>query len=235
VTKRKRETLHWQESGEPEQPLRSASVVDAAFRIDCRQLPADHAYLLSKAVESLLPWLPGEASAGIHSLHGAESGNGWQRPGESGVIHLSRRVRLILRVPRSRLESCADINGKTLNIADARVVLGSIKVRELGPASTLFARRVISGPDESEDVFLDRVNEELAELKVTALKQLPGRMSRISTPVGEVYARSLMLAELPAADSIRVQESGLGEARALGCGLFVPHKSISAVNRSFEE
>lgn len=232
---REPESRYWQESGEAEQPQRSGSVVDAAFRIDCGQLPADHAYLLSKAVETLLPWFPGEARAGIHAIHGAESGNGWQRPGDSGVIHLSRRVRLVLRIPRSRLESCGSLIGKTLNIADARIFLESVRVRELAPASTLFARRIITEREEKEEVFLDRVNLELAELKVTAPKQLPGRMIRISTPVGDLHARSLMLAELPAADSIRVQECGLGAARSLGCGLFVPHKSISAVNRPFEE
>jgi hypothetical protein len=38
-----------------------------------------------------------------------------------------------------------------------------------------------------------------------------------------------MLHGLGAADSLAVQEAGLGAHRALGCGLFVPHKSVVAV------
>lgn len=229
----KHDSLYWHESVDQEQTLRSDTVVDVAFRIECTQLPSDHAYLLSKAVESLLPWFAEDESAGIHSIHGAESGNGWQRP--DGVIHLSRRVRLILRIPRTRLESCGGLTGETLKIADARVKLGSIKLRELGPASTLFARNLISAVEENEEVFLDRVNEQLTAMQVAAPKRLPGRMNEIKTPGGAVYARSLLLADLEAADSIRIQEYGLGKSRSLGCGLFIPHKSISAVHRHPDE
>lgn len=228
----KQNNPYWQEPGERELPLRSDSVVDAAFRIDCDHLPTDHAYLLLKSVESFLPWFSGERHAGIHAIHGAESGNGWQRPGNADVIHLSRRIRLILRIPRDRIEPCGSLSGKTLNIADARVRLGSVKVRELAPTATLFARRIITGTDEAEESFLRRVNDELGKLNVSAPKQLPGRLSRINTPQGEIYARSLMLADLQASDSIKIQESGVGEARPLGCGLFIPHKSITAVSHS---
>jgi hypothetical protein len=38
-----------------------------------------------------------------------------------------------------------------------------------------------------------------------------------------------MLHGLKRAESVAIQESGLGLHRLLGCGLFVPHKSIAAV------
>ena len=38
-----------------------------------------------------------------------------------------------------------------------------------------------------------------------------------------------MLHGLSAADSLTVQRAGIGPHRALGCGLFVPHKSAAAV------
>ena len=228
------DNLYWQEDEEPEVAVRSESVVDAAFRIDCSHLPADHAHLLFEAIKASLPWFGGDARAGIHAIHGAETGNGWVRPGEAEVIYLSRRVRLILRVPRDRIESCRGLTGQTLAIDSASIRLGEAKFRELTPAGTLFARRVLSGPDEDESVFLDRVDAGLATLGVTAPKRLPGRTRNIRTPQGTVHTRSLLLADLKAADSIRIQESGIGELRSLGCGLFVPHKSISAVNRASE-
>lgn len=231
------ENLYWQEVGEAEPQYHSKSVVDMAFRIECSHLPVDHAYSLLTSLESFLPWFSNAKNTGIHAIRGAESGNGWQRPEGpgGGVIHPSRRVRLILRIPRHRISQCAGLSGQTLTVADVDVRLGSIKVRELGPASTLFARRIVTREDEKEQEFLDRIDEELTELNVSAPKRLPGRMSKINTPQGELLARSLMLADIPAADSIRIQETGLGKARTLGCGLFVPHKSISAVNRFTEE
>ncbi len=208
------ENLYWQEVDEAEPQYRSKSIVDMAFRIDCSHLPVGHAYSLLTSLESFLPWFSTAENTGIHAIHGAESGNGWQRPEGhgGGVIHPSRRVRLILRIPRDRISQCTGLSGQTLTVADAEV-----------------------SEDEKEQRFLDRIDEELTELNVSVPKRLPGRLSKINTPRGELLARSLMLADIPAADSIRIQETGLGKARTLGCGLFVPHKSISAVNRFTEE
>ena len=46
---------------------------------------------------------------------------------------------------------------------------------------------------------------------------------------GVVVGFSLMLHGLSPADSLTVQRVGIGPHRALGCGLFVPHKSAAAV------
>ncbi|PIV74684.1 MAG: hypothetical protein COW56_04530, partial [Rhodocyclales bacterium CG17_big_fil_post_rev_8_21_14_2_50_68_7] len=39
----------------------------------------------------------------------------------------------------------------------------------------------------------------------------------------------LMLHGLSPEDSLRMQSSGLGTNRTLGCGIFIPHKSIAPV------
>jgi len=54
-------------------------VVDVAFRIRARSLPLDHAHALSEALHAALPWLTEDPAAGVHLIHGAESGNGWYR------------------------------------------------------------------------------------------------------------------------------------------------------------
>ena len=92
------------------------------------------------------------------------------------MIYLSRRVRLILRVPRDRVESCRGLTGETLSIEKSRIKMGEVKFRELLPAGTLFARRIASGTDEPEYAFLERVDDELAAMSVRAPKRLPGRM-----------------------------------------------------------
>jgi hypothetical protein len=40
-----------------------------------------------------------------------------------------------------------------------------------------------------------------------------------------------MVAELEPEQSIRLQQTGLGEGRTFGCGIFLPHKGIKAVKQ----
>ena len=95
--------MFWQEKT-PDKPYRVPDdIVDLAFRIDCRCLPLEHAHALSVALHEALPWLEDESRAGIHLIHGAESGNGWMRPEDpqSEVLYVSRRTRMTLRLPKA--------------------------------------------------------------------------------------------------------------------------------------
>ncbi|MBM3367482.1 MAG: hypothetical protein FJY43_04255, partial [Betaproteobacteria bacterium] len=83
-------------------------IVDAVFAIQCRSLPVDHAFALSAAIQAALPWFAGEPQAGLHTVHGAASGAGWQRPkGEGALLQLSHRTRLVLRIPEHSLQDAA--------------------------------------------------------------------------------------------------------------------------------
>jgi hypothetical protein len=55
---------------------------------------------------------------------------------------------------------------------------------------------------------------------------LCGRDVTLATPEGTYRTRSLMLAVATPAQSIALQREGLGEARKLGCGVFIPHKDV---------
>src|SRR5688500_12618327 len=110
--------MHWQEE-DHEQPDVTASddVVDVSFRIDCRDLPLDHAQALSDALCSALPWLLEEPAAGVHLIHSAGSGNGWIRSEEpQDLLYFSRRTRLYLRVPKERVEAALSLNGRTIEV-----------------------------------------------------------------------------------------------------------------------
>ena len=62
-------------------------IVDAVFAIECRSLPVDHAYALSTAIQEALPWFADEPQAALHTVHGAASGAGWQRPEQRSYQH----------------------------------------------------------------------------------------------------------------------------------------------------
>jgi len=226
----------WLEDDETTVTAASTEVADLVFRIRGRTLPVEHGLALFAAVEAVLAWLPDHPQAGIHPIHVAATGNGWIRPGvaDGAPLSLSRRTRLVLRLPRARLDEARALEGRTLDVAGHPLEVGASKVRELGPSETLFARYVAHAPEEAEPDFVARVAKELSARGLRVRKLLCGQAHRLQAPAGVLHTRSLMVADLAPGDSVRLQEQGLGEARALGCGLFVPHKGIAPVREGGE-
>jgi CRISPR-associated protein Cas6 len=208
-------------------------ILDLNFKVDCRSLPLDHAHALSEAIHEALPWIGGESLAGIHLIHGAESGNGWIRPDDpdSDVLYLSRRTRFTLRLPRERIEDAKALSGRTLEVMGNSLTLSNPSIRKLSDQTTIFARYVASENASDDEAFLEEMTALLAELGVRARKMLSGRGHTIRTPEGGIETRSLMIAELTVEDSVRLQQQGLGPGRKIGCGLFLPHKGIEAVSK----
>jgi CRISPR-associated protein Cas6 len=225
--------MYWEEKREHTAYLVPDDIVDLAFGISCRCLPVDHAYVLSQALQQALPWLRDEEDAGIHLIHGADSGNGWLRPEdpENGLLQLSRRTKLILRLPKGRVEAARALTGTTLDIADHPLTVGNSAVRPLSTTATLFSRYVVADPDEDEERFLERAVGQLKGLGLPLRRLLCGKTHVLRTPEQEILTRSLMVADLDAPGSVKLQQKGLGPGRKIGCGLFVPHKGIDPVRR----
>lgn len=223
--------MYWQESNDGQQYVVPGDIVDVAFGIRCRTLPVDHAWALSSALRAVLPWLEGEAGAGIHPIHVAESGNGWMRPESGELLYPSRRTRLMLRLPHVRLAAAAQLAGHALDIAGHRLeVEARPAVRQLSDITTLFARYVLVADNaQPEEAFLANAHAQLVALGIRPKKMLCGMERVVRTPEGELHTRSLMLADLTMEESVRLQQQGLGPQRLLGCGLFVPHKGIREV------
>ncbi|NOQ78964.1 MAG: type I-MYXAN CRISPR-associated protein Cas6/Cmx6, partial [Gammaproteobacteria bacterium] len=53
---------------------------------------------------------------------------------------------------------------------------------------------------------------------------------QLKTPSGMIKTRSLMIADISPEESIRLQETGVGQYYSYGCGVFIPQKGITAVN-----
>ena len=82
----------WQTEPPQEEAIIPKTVVDLVFDIDCRCLPVEHAYALSQAISKALLWFESEPLAGLHLIHGAESGNGWCRPEGQDALFFCRAV-----------------------------------------------------------------------------------------------------------------------------------------------
>ena len=207
-------------------------IVDLSYVIKCKCLPLEHMYSLSESLYTALPWLKDEKLAGIHPINGAESGNGWERSDDPNeLIYLSRRQKMTLRLPKEHLASAESLVGQTLNVDGHDIEIGKTSIKQLSDLPTAFCRTILTDGRMNEDDFLQWAFEELKALDISVRKMMPGkeRITKLSD-TSERVTRSLMVAELEQAESVRLQQHGMGKGRMLGCGIFLPQKDIKAVN-----
>jgi CRISPR-associated protein Cas6 len=226
--------MFWQETHEEVHAVPD-DVVDIVYQIDCRALPVDHAWALSQAVGMVLPWLEEEPSTGVHPIHVADSGNGWMRPENAGdLLCLSRRTKLVLRVPRGRIDAALELVGRQLDVAGHALRVDKASLRPLSTITTIFSRYVVSADGLDENAFLQAAMREMTAFGVHPKKMLCGIEKVIATPGKPIHTRSLMITELSQQESVILQQRGLGPLRHLGCGLFIPHKDMKDLGQALE-
>jgi len=223
--------MYWQEEKDEEDYVVPDDVVDLAFDMRCPALPVDHAQALHEAVCAVLPWFTDEPAAGLHLIHGADSGNGWERPeAPEALIYLSRRTKFTLRLPKARVAAARMLSGRELVLSGHRIEIGEGRERPLTTHSAQYARYVICGDPTDEDRFIDCCVRELKSLEVGFKKVLCGKLHNLELPGGPVPTRGLFIADLGIEDAVRLQQHGIGPGRHHGCGLFIPHKTINKVS-----
>lgn len=195
-----------------------ADMVDVVFPLQGHAIARDHAQALRDALAGLLPWLRGDAAAGIVPIRLV--------PGTDALSPLSQRARLVLRVPSRRVGELAAAAGAQFDVVGQRLRLGTPQRQALRPHSAMYAYRVAApGPDEAQ--FMAMVAREMARLGIAAAR-VCGRQQQIALDGRQIDVFSLLLHEMEPRHALRLQEYGLGEHRLLGCGVFVPHKSAAA-------
>jgi CRISPR-associated protein Cas6 len=199
----------------------SAVMVDVVFSLEETTLGDDHASALSLQVRRLLPWFDEEPEAGILPLSGLAKGN--------GVRFVGRRSRLALRLPIRRSASADSLVGARLDLDGTQLQLGAASVRPLFPARGVVYSHFVSVGTDDETRVSSIVAAALLGERGLKPQLISGKARELRGADGPVRGFSLMLHGLGAADSLSMQEAGLGAHRALGCGLFVPHKSVVAV------
>lgn len=228
----------WEEDKKNQPFVVPDDVADLVFKINCRQIALDHAHDLYQALEGVLPWLADEEKAGIHMIHGASTGNGWQRPeaGEGeGFIYLSKRSKMHIRLPKERYEDVKALIGKTINVGGDDITFGEYQIKPFTPLGTLFSRYVILQENEEEDQLLRRVADEMKVMGIRLKKALCGTGGEFILPEGKVHTASLMVADLDPDEAVILQQHGVGEGRKMGFGLFIPHKGIKPVGDMSEQ
>ena len=224
------DNLFWREADEPATEFEVPDeVFDLVFRLRGERLEIDHAHALAQALQARLE--PQTcARIGVHGVHLADSGNGWNRPEPIDTeMPLSRRARLAIRLHRDDYDEVARISEHSLQLGAQRLVVGASSIRKLSSMSSLHARAISCDPEQSEPEFLAQTAAALRELGIDVARMICGRCGEIRTPAGSLFTRALLVADLKPEESVKLQQRGLGEGRLLGCGLFVPHRGIDPV------
>lgn len=198
--------------------LETMEMVDVAFSLRGGSIPADHGWQLFRLLTARLDWLAAEPDAGVHPIRGARA--------VAGEIHLGSRARLMLRLPRQRVEQSFELAGARFDLGGG-IEVGSARLRPLIPHGTLYSQFVTTGTSD-EAGFQREVDAALHNAGIRC-KVVCGKARRAQTQDADIAGFSLMLHELSSEQSLSMLAAGLGGARKLGCGIFVPHKSATAV------
>ncbi len=194
-----------------------AAVVDVQFDLQATVIPIEHGYLLFREICRLLPWVESEEQFGIHHIQGANTGQ--------GELVLNKRIKLVVRAPAHRVLELLALTGQKIELGGHDLLIGAAKTKPLSRHVPLFAHCVTTGSNE-EAGFAADVMRMLDDMHIDA-RFICGRRQTIRTPEGDIFGYSLLLHGLPAQHAIRVQQDGIGANRKIGCGIFIPHKSLS--------
>ena len=224
------DSLFWREVDESETRFKvSDDVFDLVFRLRGSRLEIDHAFALAEALKSRLKSETCDR-IGVHGVYMAGSGNGWNRPPQNDTeMPLSRRARLSIRLQRADHDEVAGISDQTLQLGRQQLKVGASSIRKLSSMASLYARAISCDPDQPEPEFLAQVAVDLQRLDIKVTRMMCGRSGAIRRKGGSLFTRALLVADLKPEESVCLQQQGLGEARLLGCGLFVPHRGIDPV------
>ena len=197
-------------------------MIDLQFDLVGTTIPADNALLLSDALLEQLPWLGEDTRIGIQHLKGAETNKG------DTSLNINRRTKLFVRAPKARVDDLLQLVGKTLDLAGHALQIGTFKTRAFSPFGNIYAHFVDTG-SASEEQFVQDVMRELDGHFQIRCGFICGKQQTLKSASGPLFGYSLMLHEVPPHKSLQLQDEGMGRNRLLGCGIFIPHKSIAPV------
>lgn len=192
-------------------------MVDVVFDLNGSSVSEGYPFALWSEVVRCLPWLQNEEYAGILPLRGSANGE---------TLLLSRRTKLVLRVPVTCAAKAGQLSGQQLNVDGCILIVGNGKERQLLATTTLHSYIVESSLGEIE--FLADMKEKLHAMNIPC-NLICDKQRKIRGVNQSLSGFGLVLHDLKPQASIQIQRTGLGSARHFGCGIFVPFKAISGL------
>lgn len=197
-------------------------MVDLSLEIGGGPLTASHPFEVWEVLAGIAPGLA-EASGrderiGMLPIKLADETSGL----------LSRRARLVLRLPPFLATALAnELVERELQLPGATIRLGKAKIRAISPYPTMHAHLVAT--EEDELTFIESVRAHLANSGI-ACNLICGLARSIGDGKHSIRGYSLVVHDLKADASLKLQYTGLGGNRRHGCGIFMPYKQISGLD-----
>jgi CRISPR-associated protein Cas6 len=199
-------------------------VIDLSFVLVGSTIPLDHGYALFSSLCRIVPELHGDTTIGVHPIRGRQTA--------PGVLSLTERSRLKIRLPAENVAPYIAIAGKEIELDGHRLQVGIPQVEGLVPAESLASRLVTFRNALTPESLLDHVRGELDRMRIAARPELvPATRAKFA---GQPIRRVLMVKdkrvvgfalrvfELSPDASLQLQGHGMGGRRRMACGLFCP-------------
>lgn len=214
--------------------------LEIQFAIIGKTLPADHGYALYSAVKQLLQGAEERSCPGdlppevrLSSIPGI--------PDRVGMIYLNRYSRFRLRCPSEQVQIWyRSLQNQVLDIRGHRIRLVRPRITLPEPSEVLAARLVtfkLSAIDHADvpRYFLESCQKGLKQLEISGKAFIPsdanGDLARRSLQIKgkKVVGYSVVVENLSAEDSLKLQWHGLGGRQHFGCGWFyAPKEGLDA-------
>lgn len=186
-------------------------IVELQFPVAGQTIPVDHGYALYGAISRLIPAVHEADWLAIDIIRG--------KAGPPGTLRIDSTSSLRLRLPEEYLPLLERLTAEKLELDGHSLLLGYPHVSPLKPESILTARFVtIKGFTEPTpfSAALDRQLEALAVKGETTVGSR--RVVRVGGYV--IVGFSVTIGRLTEADSLTLQQKGLGGRRKMGGGFF---------------
>jgi CRISPR-associated protein Cas6 len=152
-------------------------------------------------------------------------------PDRRGKIYLTKEkscLRIRLPYDPELISRSLTLAGKQLTIGIHNISLGIPQFFALQPAEALKARIVVIKGFQEAEPFLEAVKYKLNLLNIQGTASIPlnekGECDRkiIKIKSFTVVGFGVVLTDLTAEDSVKLQIAGIGGKHRMGCGIFVP-------------
>ncbi len=205
--------------------LYSSAASDVVFPVVGSVIPGDHVYQVFAALCRVEPRVREIANLAVDRIFGT-------LPLYGGRMVLTRKAQLRIRTPVAAIPLVVPFAGKSLRIQDATIRLGAPRIFRLRPHQQLFSWIVTIKGFTNPDVFLEAVRRQLREQEIDTEARI-GHRAVLTVKGARIVGFPVLCSTLPAADSLRLQERGIGGRRHIGAGIFVPVSS--GFGAAFEE
>lgn len=199
--------------------------LDLVFPLKGKFLPLDNGYKVYSALSKICPNMHTVKKIGIHPIAG--------RPIAGKQLRLTSRSKLQIRITAEQIPLIYEfLVERTFAIARNQFHIGIPKYKALVPCSKLYSRLVIIRPHRKPQDFIEAAQRQLNELEIK------GNINILKKKNGQLQCRQLTIkkeegtfpligygvevTDLSEADSIKLQQHGIGGKRKMMCGIFVP-------------